>query len=112
AIERWTTFFKSKDEQIEDQQKRVHEGLEVAKRTVIKNAFERSNPKGRRKTVGIRLPDVANFKDRVYEQQRISALLSKPTTRIVSLISRAGMGKTAIASKVLGDVEVNRWPHL
>ncbi|HLX40326.1 MAG TPA: tetratricopeptide repeat protein [Ktedonobacteraceae bacterium] len=112
AIEKWKTFFRSEDEQIEEQRKRVHEGLEAAKRTVIKNAFERSNPRARRKTVGVHLSDVANFKNRIYEQQRLSELLARPTTRIVSLVSRGGMGKTAIASKVLANLEVNRWSHI
>lgn len=112
AIEKWKTFFRSEDEQIEEQRKRVHEGLEAAKRTVIKNAFERSNPSARRKTVGVHLSDVANFKNRIYEQQRLSELLARPTTRIVSLVSRGGMGKTAIASKVLANLEVNRRSHI
>ncbi len=63
-------------------------------------------------TGGKRPPDVSlYFQDRNAEQRRLGALLAEPSTRLVSIIGHGGMGKTALASKVLRDLESLCWPH-
>lgn len=57
------------------------------------------------------LGEVEYFKDRQQERATIGRLLAEPTTRLVSVIGQGGMGKTALASKVLADLERHRWPH-
>jgi tetratricopeptide (TPR) repeat protein len=81
------------------QRQRIREGLEVEVERRV--AF-----------AGGRLPDAGeHFKDRVHEQDRIGALLSEDATRLVSVIGRGGMGKTALVSRVLKELERHRWPH-
>jgi tetratricopeptide (TPR) repeat protein/SAM-dependent methyltransferase len=64
------------------------------------------------RVVGQRLSNMTHhFRDRDHQLQEISRLLAEPSTRIVSVIGRGGMGKTALASKMLGDLEHNKWPH-
>jgi tetratricopeptide (TPR) repeat protein len=46
----------------------------------------------------------------VDEQRDLGHLLRDKSTRLVSVIGRAGIGKTALASKVLADLEQNRPP--
>ena len=57
------------------------------------------------------LGTVEHFKDRVRECEKIGELLASSSTRLVSVIGHGGMGKTALASKVLRDLERHRWPH-
>ena len=66
----------------------------------------------RERVVGHRTDDLgASFRDRESARERLGCLLANPDTRVVSVLGRAGMGKTALASKVLGDLEANCWPH-
>ncbi|HEV8483248.1 MAG TPA: trypsin-like peptidase domain-containing protein, partial [Blastocatellia bacterium] len=51
------------------------------------------------------------FKRRLPQQVELGEYLAEPSTRIVSVTGRAGIGKTALASKVLNDLEQGRWPH-
>lgn len=51
------------------------------------------------------------FYDREDELRRISALLANPSTRVVSIHGRPGLGKTALACKVLANLAEGRWPH-
>ena len=45
------------------------------------------------------------FKDRERERERIRVLLADPATRLVVVVGRGGMGKTAVACQVLGELE-------
>lgn len=45
------------------------------------------------------------------ECENIGELLAVPGAWLVSVIGPGGMGKTALVSKVLRDLEKNRWPH-
>jgi tetratricopeptide (TPR) repeat protein len=65
----------------------------------------------RRRVVGRRIEAKINFKTRNPQQKLVGEYLANPSTRVVSVIGRAGIGKTALASKVLNDLEQGRWPH-
>ncbi len=59
------------------------------------------------RVIGQRLLSIAadHFKDRRAEQEEIHHLLGNPATRIVCIVGRGGLGKTALAYKVLADIE-------
>lgn len=93
------------------QHSRVEEGLK-AQREELRLASVRRGTGERRRVVGQRPNDVAAFfKNRQQQQEEIGRLLAEPSTRVVTIIGRGGMGKTALAGKVLADLERNRWPH-
>lgn len=93
----------------EQQQKRIATGLaEIREQTTGQPPAQQSHVSVvGRPPVGV----VEQFKDRVREQEKIGQLLAEPTTRLVSVIGHGGMGKTALASKILRDLEQHRWPH-
>jgi tetratricopeptide (TPR) repeat protein len=93
------------------QQKWTAEDLETERKKLAEESERRSRRAGLR-VVGQHLLDVAHFfKGRMREQRELGRLLADRSTRVVSVIGRPGIGKTALASKVLGDLEHNRWPH-
>ncbi len=54
---------------------------------------------------------VEYFQDRKDQLVEIGRLLSSSGTRIVSVIGSGGIGKTALVSRFLYDLEQNIWPH-
>lgn len=54
---------------------------------------------------------VEYFQDRQDQLIEIGRLLSSSGTRIVSVIGSGGIGKTALVSRFLYDLEQNIWPH-
>ncbi len=97
------------DQRVEQQRRRIADGLdELRHQATVAPAIER-----RQLRVVGRPPlgTVEHFKNRVREQEKIGRLLAEPTTRLVSVIGHGGMGKTALAGKVLRDLEQHRWPH-
>lgn len=54
--------------------------------------------------------DVSLFLDRTYFRQRLYELLNTPATRLISILGRGGIGKTALVRKVLLEIEQNQWP--
>lgn len=101
-----------REERSQEQRTRITTGIEEEREKILLENQRRSSGKGQR-IVGQRLSSfVEYFKDREKEQKSISQLLSKPNTRIVSIIGHGGIGKTALASKVLGALENNYWPHI
>jgi tetratricopeptide (TPR) repeat protein len=91
------------------QRDRIAQGLERAHQTVA-DAW----PSGARKTrvAGDRPLDVSDiFKGRDREQQAVGRLLAGGQARLVSILGRGGMGKTALACHVLRGIEQGRWPH-
>jgi tetratricopeptide (TPR) repeat protein len=61
--------------------------------------------------VNVRPLDVTHtFKDRVAEMRAMCDHLADAGVRLVSLVGRGGMGKTALASRVLADLERGEWP--
>jgi len=64
------------------------------------------------RVVGQRPLDVIDFfKDRVKERHMVSELLADPNSRLVSIIGRGGMGKTAIARVILHNIEQSQRQH-
>jgi tetratricopeptide (TPR) repeat protein len=60
----------------------------------------------RQRVVNLRPLDVTHtFKDRVREMQALCDCLSDRSVRLVSVVGRGGMGKTALACRVLADLE-------
>lgn len=96
-------------ERVENQQQRIADGLDAQCEQMISKTQEHSR---RRVKVAGRPPDVMDyFKNRERELAEIEGLLAEPATRLVSIIGHGGIGKTALASKVLGDLERHCWPH-
>jgi tetratricopeptide (TPR) repeat protein len=60
----------------------------------------------RQRVVNLRPLDVTHtFKDRLREVQALCDHLTDSSVRLVSVVGRGGMGKTALVSRVLGDLE-------
>jgi hypothetical protein len=60
----------------------------------------------RQRVVNLRPLDVTHtFRDRLREVQALCEHLADPSVRLVSIVGRGGMGKTALASRVLADLE-------
>lgn len=60
----------------------------------------------RQRVVNVRPLDLTHtFRDRVREALALREHLTNPTVRLVSVVGRAGMGKTALVSHVLADLE-------
>jgi tetratricopeptide (TPR) repeat protein len=60
----------------------------------------------RQRVVNLRPLDVTHtFRDRVREAQALCKHLADGSVRLISVVGRAGMGKTALVSRVLGDLE-------
>jgi hypothetical protein len=96
---------------VETQRQRIAVGLAEQRKQLTEAAQQRRDQQ-RLAVVGRRpLGTVDYFKNRQREQETIGQLLAEPTTRLVSVIGHGGMGKTALASKVLRDLEKHRWPH-
>ena len=120
ALEKLASFFKVPDELAtlvsvalsrHEQEKRIKSGLDEQRQHIVRESeLEQSKP-GQR-VVGQRLLDVGYFfKGRSKEQSELSRLLAEPSTHVVSIIGRGGVGKTALASKILTDLEQGHWPH-
>ncbi len=67
---------------------------------------DRRERRERQRVVNVRPLDVTHaFKDRVSEAQALHKHLTDSTVRMVSVVGRGGMGKTALVSYVLADLE-------
>ncbi len=99
------------EQRVEQQRQRIANGLAEIRQQTDKGIG--SQPDQKHLSVIGRPPlgVVEHFKDRVREREKIGQLLAEPATRLVSVIGHGGMGKTALASKVLRDLEQHRWPH-
>jgi tetratricopeptide (TPR) repeat protein len=93
------------------QERRMRADLEEQRREIADESASRH--KGLRKRIaGHQILAVADyFRGRVDTACELGRLLAEPSTRVVSIVGRPGIGKTALASKVLSELEHNRWPH-
>jgi tetratricopeptide (TPR) repeat protein len=66
---------------------------------------ERREMRDRQRVVNLRPLDVTHFKDRLREMQALCDHLADASVRLVSVVGRGGMGKTALISRVLADLE-------
>jgi len=64
----------------------------------------------RQRVVNLRPLDVTHFKDRLRETRTLCEHLVEGTVRLVSVVGRGGMGKTALACRVLADLEQGKLP--
>ncbi len=72
---------------------------------------ERRQRRARQQVVNVRPLDVTHtFKDRLREIQALCKHLAEGGVRLVSVVGRGGMGKTALACKVLADLEGGQSP--
>ncbi len=72
---------------------------------------ERRQRRARQQVVNVRPLDVTHtFKDRLREIQALCKHLAEGGVRLVSVVGRGGMGKTALACKVLADLERGQLP--
>lgn len=99
------------DQRADMQHNRIAKGLEELRQQIEKESnhlHDQILPC----VAGERLSSMeGNFKNRQEEQKKTSRLLADVSTRLVSVIGRGGMGKTALVGKVLQDLEQNKWPH-
>jgi len=66
---------------------------------------KRREMRDRQRVVNLRPLDVTHFKDRLREIQALCDHLADASVRLVSVVGRGGMGKTALVSRVLADLE-------
>jgi tetratricopeptide (TPR) repeat protein len=65
-----------------------------------------------RKVVGVPVVyGLETFRNRERHCELLGRLLADPTTRLVTIVGRRGIGKSALAAKVLRGLEHDRWPH-
>src|SRR5207247_2011562 len=94
----------------EVQQRWTDKRLDQQRQAQVEESAQRARCAGQR-VAGQHVFDVGNlFRGRLDEQKLLGQYLGDKSTRLVSVIGRAGIGKTALASKVLGDLEQNRSP--
>jgi hypothetical protein len=92
---------------IASQQARIQQGID-AERQLLAGAAPA--PDGPQRVVGDRPLDLKGFRGRAAELSEIGEHLTSTATRVVSLIGPSGIGKTALAVRLLSDLEQNRWP--
>ncbi len=67
---------------------------------------------GQRRIIGQPVSVISHFHDRKGEQTRVQQLLAAPSTRLVSIIGRGGIGKSGLVTKIISDVESGQWEYL
>ena len=71
---------------------------------------ERREMRERQRVVNLRPLDVTHFKDRLRETRALCDHLADASVRLVSVVGRGGMGKTALVGRVLADLERGKLP--
>jgi tetratricopeptide (TPR) repeat protein len=92
---------------IASQQARIQQGIDAERQFL---AVAAPGADGPQRVVGERPLDLKGFRGRSAELQEIGEHLTSAVTRVVSLVGPSGMGKTALAVRLLSDLEQNRWP--
>lgn len=90
---------------VDAQLKRVSQGPEEERQRAAAEAARPSGPGVRRYGRHPPLGLGDTFHDRVEQQQSIIDALLEPKTRMVTVLGRGGMGKTALACRVLSTLE-------
>jgi len=92
------------------QQALVEAGIAERRRALAEES-ELRRSRVRQRVVGQHSDIGEHFKGRLQEQKQLGSCLAEPSTRLVSILGRPGIGKTALATRVLGELEHDRWPH-
>ena len=82
----------------------------LARPRELTSAEQKTNQE-RQRVGGKRIRAASYFRARGPEQKALGEYLARSSARVVSVTGRAGIGKTALASRVLNDLEQGRWPH-
>ena len=110
AIER-TTNSDAWQEQLREQEQQAEESLEEERKRIQSEAEKRHEAQAQ-KVVGERLLDISgHFRNRETQRAELARLLTNANTRVVSIIGNGGIGKTAIVSKILADLEDGVWTY-
>lgn len=79
----------------------LQQQLEQLSKKLLEDARRRTKP-----IVGLRFKEVGSeFKDRVDKIAHIHRLLNDQTIKLISIVGRGGIGKTALLSKVCAEIE-------
>ena len=109
-IEALESSIQSYEGRVANQAERIESGLKQHRQQQQAALTELETGTGQIAVAGRRPLDVTDyFKDRVNERDTISRLLAEGKTRMISIVGRGGMGKTALASKVLREIELGEW---
>jgi hypothetical protein len=106
-------FFRSPEELAEQvgasvaewAQKRLDASMDRVRAEQERFIKEHSVKPGGQRVVNVRPLDVTHFRGRHCEIQAFCEYLADPSVRLVSVVGRGGMGKTALACRVLADLE-------
>ena len=86
-------------------QKQLDAQMEQLRARQAETDRKRREMRHRRRVVNLRPLDVTHFKDRLREMQTLCDHLADAGVRLISVVGRGGMGKTALVSRVLVDLE-------
>lgn len=82
-------------------------GLERLRQEIIQYRLPRREIKGEN-IIGLRPVDVRNtFKDRIEKIEELRKLLKDNTVKLIIIVGRGGIGKTALLSKVFEEIELS-----
>ncbi|MHB8596935.1 MAG: tetratricopeptide repeat protein [Ktedonobacteraceae bacterium] len=99
-------------DRVERQTVRVSSGLSRERENSLREKTQRTKSVLTQRIVGPHIQDVTDhFKDRLPDLAEVSRNLARKSCRVVSIVGRGGIGKTALASKILAELEQNRWLH-
>lgn len=90
---------------------KIESELKRERQRIIEAAGERQSANAGQKIVGLRYLDTTSFLNRKAFCKRLSELIASPETRIVSIIGTGGIGKSAIAAKLVDSLEDDDWFH-
>lgn len=88
---------------------RLEFDMERLKQKIEQTDQTRREKRIRQQVVNLRPLDIMHrFKDRIREFSTLQNHVADATVRLVSVVGRGGMGKTALVSKLLADIEKNQ----
>jgi tetratricopeptide (TPR) repeat protein len=93
-------------------QERLDADMDSLRARQVQADRKRREMRDRQRVVNLRPLDVTHFKDRLREIQGLCDHLADASVRLVSVVGRGGMGKTALACRVLADLERGVLPVL
>ena len=92
------------------QRDRIERGIEEQRQALADSGARPPDAEPQR-VVGAPPERPQHFRGRMTHLREVGEHLTSPATRLVSLIGPSGIGKTALAVRLLTDLEENRWPE-